>query len=968
MNGRMVLCVLLLSAAAALSAQPSAYCLLQEGDAYRLTEDYRTARERYLAALPHYEREGDAYWLAHLYLWLSETSYYAGKYDRGLREAHQARRIAQAELEVDTLEMYCTILQNLGILYSAKKDFDKQQTYYQQAYDAALKTHGWYSTQVADAYASLGTAYGRRNNWTNCILYLDTSLHIANRLNYRGGLSSGLLNISYAYAKKGDFTRAIRTQKQALDIPSSKEVYARGLNNLGTLYMDVEDYPQAMKYLKQALSIRREMHGVGRSGSYSTRLNIIHAQFEQGQQDVALAGLEALMAEMDGLEDPPAYLRKIALNYQARMLLLSGKQQAALTAINEAVAVECPYMAVNSSSFYVKSQILNTTGQYARALRAVDKGLAALLLHSQEALDWRKLGSVEHGRGLLVLKGVILREQAKAQNEPALLQQSLASLQVADSLVTHSRLSFASRASKERMMADAKPLYDEALNTLYELYRREPLPRYVAQAFRYMEKNKALSVLENLNEIHARTFHDIPAELVEQELKLREDIDYHRARLVYAEDSLAVQDIEGQLNKLRQEQQQLLRIIEKRHPRYYQTRLQLDVAELHTVRQELLYEGENMIEFYVSGDQLYTVLARRDSAFFAKFDAPGLGEACIEYRKALIKQSDTSTTLGHQLYKRLLAPLRQRIKGDKLLIIPDEALHYIPFDPLVVDSSREQPHYLLEDFSLRRLLSASTALQLRSMRDRPATTGKILALAPDFRQGKSTTREGTSLSPLPGAQLELDSLARSFDGYYLRGVAATEAAVKWCNQHRGVLHLATHTEIDNSLPTASRLLLKGGQQQDGYLHAYELYRIALSMELAFLSACNTGYGKIKAGEGSVSLAHAFAYAGCPNLVMTLWPVRDRTAPTLVSAYYRYLGEGYDKAEAMRQAKLFYLKFEPVNQHPYYWSGFTYMGDRRAISLLPARDQDAHRGLIWAGLALLLSIVITAIGLTLPGRS
>ncbi len=966
MDGRMVLCVLFLSLAAALSAQPSAYCLLQAGDAYRLTEDYRSAREHYLAALPHYEQEGDAYWLAYLYLWLSETSYYAEAYDRGLREAHQARRIAQAQLELDTLDMYCTILQNLGVLYSAKKDYEQQRSYYQQAYEAALQTHGWYSTQVADAYASLGAAYGRRNNWTNCILYLDTSLHIANRLNYQVGLSSGLLNISYAYAKKGDFTRAIRTQKQALAISNSQEVYARGLNNLGTLYMDVEDYPQAMKYLKQALAIRREMHGAGRSDSYSTRLNIIHAQFEQGHRDTALAGLEALMAEMDELEEPPAYLRKIALNYKARMLLRSGKQQAALSDINQAVGIQCRYMAVNSSSYYVKSQILHATGQYAPALRAVDKGLAALLLHSEDSLDWRQLGSVEHGRGLLVLKGVVLREQAKAQNKPHLLHQSMASFAVADSLVTHSRLSFASRASKERMMADAKPLYDEALNTLYELYRREPLPRYVAQAFRYMEKNKALSVLENLNEIHARAFHDIPAELVEQELKLREDIDYHRARLVYAEDSLAVQDIEGRLNELRQEQQRLVRIIEKSHPRYYQTRLQLDVAELDTVRQELLYEGESMIEYYVSGDQLYAVLARRDSAFFAKLNAPDLGRACIQYRKALIEQSDMSITFGHQLYKRLLAPLRQRIKGDKLLIIPDEALHYIPFDPLVVDSSREQPHYLLEDFSVRRLLSASTALQLRSFRGRPAS-GKILALAPDFQQGKSTTREGSSLSPLPGAQLELDSLTQSFDGYYLRGAAATEAVVKRCNGHRGVLHLATHTEIDNTLPTASRLLLKGGPQQDGYLHAYELYRIALSAELAFLSACNTGYGTLKAGEGSVSLAHAFAYAGCPNLVMTLWPVRDRTAPTLVSAYYRFLQNGYDKAEAMRQAKLFYLKFEPVNRHPYYWSGFTYLGDRRPIALQPARDWRVHRSVMWAGLALLVLIVVTASRLTHSGH-
>lgn len=966
---RLIFCISLLLVAPALSAQTEAYCLLQEGDALRLTERFGDARERYLDALSYYEAEQDAFRMAYIYWALSEASYYTVEYKQGLDEATTALRIAESRLQVDTLSIYCIILQNIGLLHSLLGDSKQQMAYYRRTFDAALKTHGWYSWQMADAYSSLGVAYGYRNNWTKCINYLDTSLYIANILNYREGQAVGLSNISYAYAKNGDFVRAIRTQKKALPLADNEKQRESNLNNLGTLYLDVKDYPNAMDCLQKALFIRGKGDKNQGVHYFNTRLSLIYAQYQQGMLDTALTSLDKLLAELDAMPDPFPVAKKIALNYKAGTYLRSKDYEAALNFINEAEAVRTQDIPVIASTFYVKSKILYAWGRHRPALQAVHKGMAALLpdresLSLRDTLDWRKLGSIDHGLNLLVKRGAILRAQAKQYDQPGLLAESLASLKMADSLVTGSRLSFVSRVSKTIMMDNAKSLYDGILSTLYELYRLDGNPKYVAQAFHYMEKNKAFSVLENLNEIHARSFHDIPARIAERELELREEIDYYRTELSYTTDSQAREQIDTKLGELEQEQYTLLRKIETVYPRYYQTRLQLTVTDLETARNDLLYSGENMIEYFVSGDQLYAIVANRDSASFAKLDVPHLAEQCNDFYDALSSQSPTGQ-LSHELYQALLAPLNDKIKGDKLLIIPDGAVNFIPFDPLVVDTDKDgKPHYLLEDFSVRRLLSASTALQLRAMR-KPLASGQVLALSPDFGEGESTTREGDTLASLLGAQLELDSLAQSYEGYYLRGEQATEAAIKQAKNHRGVLHLATHAEIDNKLPIASRLILEAGQQEDGYLHAYELYRISLSAELAFLSACNTGYGIIRAGEGVVSLAHAFAYAGCPNLVMSLWPVRDRTAPTLVSAYYRYLKQGSDKAEALRQAKKFYLKFEPLNNHPYYWSGFTYIGDREPLELQPALDSDKHRNVAWGALALLLIVLFTAYRLTRP---
>jgi CHAT domain-containing protein len=106
-----------------------------------------------------------------------------------------------------------------------------------------------------------------------------------------------------------------------------------------------------------------------------------------------------------------------------------------------------------------------------------------------------------------------------------------------------------------------------------------------------------------------------------------------------------------------------------------------------------------------------------------------------------------------------------------------------------------------------------------------------------------------------------------------------------------------------------------------------MYNMKLKAQMAVLSACNTGLGEIHEGEGVMSLGRAFAYAGVPSIVMSLWPAEDESTADLMGYFYEGLAEGQAKDEALRNAKLRFLEeIPPSKHHPFYWAGFVVQGD------------------------------------------
>jgi CHAT domain-containing protein len=121
--------------------------------------------------------------------------------------------------------------------------------------------------------------------------------------------------------------------------------------------------------------------------------------------------------------------------------------------------------------------------------------------------------------------------------------------------------------------------------------------------------------------------------------------------------------------------------------------------------------------------------------------------------------------------------------------------------------------------------------------------------------------------------------------------------------------------------------------EDNFLHAFELYNMRLPADLVVLSACETGYGKFESGEGIMSLAHAFTYAGCPSIVMSHWVADDKATAELMQLFYRNLSNGMSKDKALQRAKLDFLKHaDVIRENPGFWSAFVVVGNTDPVSI------------------------------------
>ena len=201
----------------------------------------------------------------------------------------------------------------------------------------------------------------------------------------------------------------------------------------------------------------------------------------------------------------------------------------------------------------------------------------------------------------------------------------------------------------------------------------------------------------------------------------------------------------------------------------------------------------------------------------------------------------------------------------------------------------------------------------------------------------------------------MEAVNKTLNGLIYLNQAASENLFKDQAARSNIMHLATHSIVDNNNPMNSYIMFATDDEgtEDGLLHTYELLGMQLNADLVTLSACNTGVGKYFEGEGMVSLATGFNIAGVDNVVMSLWPVPDYTTAEIMESFYYHMNEGMEISSALRQAKLDFLENNDSNlHHPYYWAGFVINSDRWS-------DGSDHWMLIFSALLIVgvLGIVI-----------
>jgi CHAT domain-containing protein len=353
-------------------------------------------------------------------------------------------------------------------------------------------------------------------------------------------------------------------------------------------------------------------------------------------------------------------------------------------------------------------------------------------------------------------------------------------------------------------------------------------------------------------------------------------------------------------------------------------------------------------------------------------DAAGVDAAVARLREALSSpRRDDVVERSREVHDRLFAPLEPLLRDARLVVLsPDGPLNLVPFAALTDRAGRP----LVRRFVFAYVTSGRDLLR-GGVRVAPEQ-GPTLFADPDFDgdgaapevppedlQPRAPSRRSRDLAMegwkrLPGTAEEVSRIREMLDGAVVfEGARATESAVKALRRPE-LLHIATHgfflapdTRPTVDAPSLAAVaapappssggpenpLLRSGLalaaankldsgSEDGMLTALEAAGLDLwGTRLVTLSACETGVGDVRVGEGVYGLRRALLIAGAEALLMTLWQVDDAATRDLVVAYYRRLSEGAGRAEALRDAQLT-LVDNPALSHPYYWASFIPLGE------------------------------------------
>jgi CHAT domain-containing protein len=542
------------------------------------------------------------------------------------------------------------------------------------------------------------------------------------------------------------------------------------------------------------------------------------------------------------------------------------------------------------------------------------------------------------------------------------------------------RATHAYESSSLLTLSDSRKRFDAAITLAWQLYTASAQDRrYAERAFLLSEQARGMLLLQSL--ARAQADYQLPPEVRQQERDLKSKMGWYEHEIGGEKergpdaDAARLTQLEKELFALKQQQERFKSELRDRFPDYARLSDELHFASVNEVR-ALLRPEQAMVDYYLTESDVYAFYFDAAGAFLwhKKLIDNNLRDTVSVFVKYLYDGDESDPgrkqaflKAASQLYDLLLGePLRNTPTTVRsLLIVPDDALVFMPFEVLLRQPAegawRKMP-WLLRDFSIGYAYSATLLQRQKEISQRHQKEARprysMGGFAPSYGGGQAATRE----APLPDYPLydiksTQDELRKAHE--MVGGKAfyqdATEEAFKRIAADCRILLLAMHGYANDEYPERSCLLFgtpKSDSLHNNILYASELQVMQLHADLAVLSACHTGFGKLQKGEGVYSLARAFAAAGVPCTVMSLWRLHENTAPLLVEAFFKHLKAGKTKDEALRLAKLEFLDKDQNYEmtHPFFWAGVMATGDLCALDL--DEPSPSWKWLLLAGASLL----------------
>jgi len=893
-----------------------------------------------------------------------------GRYTEAEPLFHQALEMRKQFLGQEHPDV-ASSLNNLAFLYSSQGRYSEAELLYRQALDMRKQFLGQEHPDIASSLNNLGVLYKNQGKYAEAEPLYRQVLEMRKRLlgQEHPDVASSLNNLAGLYSSQGKYAEAEPLFRQALEmrkqfLGQEHPDVATSFNDLAVLYESQGRYAEAEPLFRQALEMRKQFLGQEHPDVASSLSNLAFLYSNQGRYTEAeplfRQALE-MRKRLLGQEHPDV---ATSLNNLAGLYWIQGRYEEAEPLFRQALDMwrllgkEHPDVATSLNNL---AALYSSQGEYEEAEPLF-----------RQALEMRKrLLGEEHPNVVNSLSNLAALYWSQGKMSLA-IENFTQALAIEETNLAYNI--FAGFERQKRNFLERKEIKNtDDINLSLHLNSVPNNPQAADLAFNIIlqRKGRVLNFFANSLQKLRQSLEPKDKELLNELTAAYSQL----ANLIYNRPKeLPLEQYKAQVASLEEQVRELEGDLSQRSKRF---RKEFQTPNRESI-QELIPADTTLLEFAKyrpvnpktrrGGNPRYAAYILTPQGEPQGID---LGEAeTIEEAITLFQEdiSDPETPKeqlqesARNLDKLVMEPVRKLFGDSKhILLAPQAALNLIPFEALVDEEER----FLVENYAFTYLTSGRDLLKLTN--SDPSQEPPLIIANPNFEvpaeiaggeeveqlvssiNTRSIDLSQTRFPSLLGTKDEGEAIGLKLGVTPLMNRQATEAAIKNSNSPE-ILHIATHgffkssnqSELEERTYQDNPLLLSGlvlagfrkeqsGSNEDGILTAQEVSALDLvGTKLVVLSACDTGLGKLDAGEGLYSLRRALVIAGAESQLISLWKVEDNATKELMIAYYDKLLANQGRSEALRQTQLEMLKGEEY-AHPYYWAAFIPSGNWKEMN-------------------------------------
>lgn len=900
-----------------------------------------------------------------------------GKYRESLDNALAALEIWEHHPEVISIPKSRTYY-GLGWLYIAYRDLIKALDFNLKALEVRKKLLAPAHPTLARSYNLIGRCYQDLGRYSDALVNYEKALEMNIQTLGRDHqlIANNYLNFQSIASKLGNYEKSIQYLQQAADIwsktvgPEDRElvdIYAK----TAAVYLSRNDHEQFLTYIEKSHSLADKIMSEDDPKRLQTHVQYAAYYKKIGDYQNQLVHLRKgfVIARKTYGEDHSFYGHLV--EELAKYYLATGNYDESIRQGEKAIQIQRASLGqFNPLVASAISGVGTSYLQYGQPQKALHLYHEALLNLSNEQANETysynppidSIASKHVAIKIIAAKAVALQrmfEQDTTQIETLrlALETNLEGIGYLDAL----RNIYTTEEDKIQLFKTANNLFANAVDIAIKLASHTGDRSYWHRAFEISDRSKSFVLLNALNTHRAIKFSNIPDSLIEMDVSLKSERTYLRQKLAQAKArgrQKSVSALQKDIFRKQELIEELEAHIEKNYRNYFHLKYQKEPIKIDKVQAGLASNGAIMLEYFVSQKTLHIFKISGDKFEVFSKDLPDDFTKTIDsYRKSLTDYNFiiNNTTEANELFLKNSTRLYKLLVKDQLskedihslIIIPDGKIGIVNFDALLdgaADMDENQVNYqslsyLVKKYDISYTYSAAYHLQAELLSER-SSSRLFAGFAPSY-QAESNKDQiyRNELVDLPGARDEILKVAKLVGGDTWLGSAASEQIFKENANRYQINHLAMHGIIDDLNPLNSSLIFGEplDSLSDNQLSVDEIYGLDLSSDLVVLSACESGDGLIRNGEGNLSISRAFNYAGSPSVVMSLWKTGDSESSKLMIKFYEELIAGESKASALQTAKLDYLNSvnDPLYSHPFFWAGIMLVGNPDPIALQPS---------------------------------